>query len=144
MMQREIAVYAEAQGLTLVDYYRDAPAPLVRAGWLWVREYASAAALETFIREAFRAYGCGELEPSDVDAVEAIIESAAPDADARTFRNWIESEASGVTESFAAELASRGLAGAPLYHVADQVFLGRQHLPMIGWLLDGQPGPGPI
>ena len=28
--------------------------------------------------------------------------------------------------------------------VGDEIFIGRQHLPMIGWILDGRVGPGPI
>ena len=36
-----------------------------------------------------------------------------------------------VAQSLASDLEARGLSGAPLYQVAGQVFMGRQHLPMI-------------
>ena len=143
MIAREIAVYAEAQGLVMVDYYRDAPAPAVRLGWMWVREHGSAAAVEAFLTEAFRAYWAGELEGADVAAVRAIV-AGTLENDATAFSEWAAAEGHGVVGDVAAELESRGLAGAPLYSVAGQIFMGRQHLPMIGWLLDGEQGPGPI
>ena len=34
--------------------------------------------------------------------------------------------------------------GIPTYLVEGQMFMGRQHLPMIRWLLTGQEGPGPL
>ena len=42
------------------------------------------------------------------------------------------------------ELRSAGLFQVPAYVVEDEVFYGRQHLPMIGWILDGRSGPVPI
>ncbi len=143
MIAREIQVYAEAQGLEMVDYYRDAPAPAVRLGWMWVRARGSATELEAFMTEAFRAYWAGELDGADVEAARAIVGACLKDG-AGDFADWASAEGQGVTGDVAAELEARGLAGAPLYAAAGQIFLGRQHLPMIGWLLDGEEGPGPI
>jgi 2-hydroxychromene-2-carboxylate isomerase len=33
---------------------------------------------------------------------------------------------------------------APGFVVEDEVFYGRQHLPMIRWILEGRSGPVPI
>ena len=38
----------------------------------------------------------------------------------------------------------RGLARAPTTLIDAEVFVGRQHLPMIRWILAGQDGPPPI
>ena len=42
------------------------------------------------------------------------------------------------------ELRERGLVQVPAYIVEDEVFYGRQHLPMIRWILAGRSGPVPI
>lgn len=41
-------------------------------------------------------------------------------------------------------LTERGVFSVPTYIVDDQLFTGRQHLPMIRWLLTGSEGPGPL
>ena len=41
-------------------------------------------------------------------------------------------------------LTNLGVFSAPMYVVADQVFMGRQHLPMIRWILTGQNGVPPL
>lgn len=141
MIAREIATYAEAQGRTIVDPYRDAPATAVHAGWLWVRARA-AAALEPFLEAVFVDYWAGALDPADVVAVAARVDAVG--ADGGAFAAWAPEEGARASDVLARELDARGLAGAPLYRLGDELFLGRQHLPMIGWLLDGGAGPGPI
>ena len=47
-------------------------------------------------------------------------------------------------EKHKADVASRGVYNVPTYVVDGQHFVGRQHLPMIRWLLGGSEGPGPL
>lgn len=42
------------------------------------------------------------------------------------------------------KLIERGIFSTPMYVVADQVFMGRQHLPMIRWILTGRLGVPPL
>ena len=42
------------------------------------------------------------------------------------------------------DLTARGVNSAPTFVVGDELFRGRQHLPMIRWILGGRAGPGPI
>jgi 2-hydroxychromene-2-carboxylate isomerase len=42
------------------------------------------------------------------------------------------------------ELDGLGLYTVPAYLVGGEPFLGRQHLPMVEWLLGGRTGPAPI
>lgn len=44
----------------------------------------------------------------------------------------------------ASGLREMGVFDVPAYLVEDDLFLGRQHLPMIRWLLTGRRGPAPI
>jgi 2-hydroxychromene-2-carboxylate isomerase len=138
---REIETYAEAQGLVLRDYYRDADPTAAYVGWLWLREQRRER-LEDYLVEVFRAYWALALDPADESAISRIIEDLG--ADATGFEAWAADRGPASVSAIAEELSERGLSGAPVYLIDDEVFLGRQHLPMIRWMLHGREGPGPI
>jgi 2-hydroxychromene-2-carboxylate isomerase len=138
---REIETYSRAQGLVLRDWYRDGPADLANLAWLFVRE-RHRARLEAFLAELFRAYWAAELDPSDPKAVAEKVAGAGGDARAvLAFADRGGPEAAAALE---AELEERGLFQVPAFLVEDEVFYGRQHLPMIRWILEGRSGPLPI
>jgi len=140
-LAREIETYADAQGLVLREYYRDGDPAAVDLGWLWVRE-RHPEQLFAYLAEAFRAYWTLALDPSDEAAVAALVASLGGDGGA--FRAWCGDDGPATAAALAAELRERGLFGVPGYLVEDEVFLGRQHLPMIRWILEGRSGPVPI
>ena len=140
-IRREIDTYAEAAGLVLREPYRAPdPSAFCRA-WLWVRA-VDAGRLEAFLTEGFRAYWALELDPADPAAVCAVVAKVGGDAEA--CRAWCDAVGQGALDALQGELRERGCSGVPSYLVGDEFFQGRQHLPMIGWLLDGKPGRGPI
>jgi 2-hydroxychromene-2-carboxylate isomerase len=141
MIAREIAVYAEAQGLAVVEPYRSGSAEAVDLGWLWMRSRAPQR-LEPFLEEAFRRYWALELDAADREAVAKTIGSVGEDA--AGFLEWAGSDGPAALDLVASALAEAGVHSAPAYLACGQVFLGRQHLPMIRWLLDGQKTPVPI
>ncbi len=141
MIAREIETYAAAQGLTLREYYRDGGATAVELGWLWMREHAPRQ-LVPFLSEVFRAYWAVELDPEDIAAVARVVGAEGGDADA--FAAWAAEDGPEHTRRLREALRERGVSGAPSYLVEGEYFQGRQHLPMIGWILDGRNGPGPI
>ncbi|MGB0620288.1 MAG: DsbA family protein [Myxococcota bacterium] len=141
MIAREIAIYAEAQGLTLREYYRDGGWSALAQGILFVREQAPVA-LEAFLQATFAAYWAVELDPEDVGAVAKFV--GGQGADAAAFVEWSSNDGPAVADRIADSLRTRCMSGAPAYLVAGEYFQGRQHLPMIEWLLEGQEGPGPI
>jgi 2-hydroxychromene-2-carboxylate isomerase len=138
---REIETYADAQGLVLRDYYRDADPTAAYVGWLWIREHRLER-LEDYLIEVFRAYWALELDPANESAISRIIEDLG--ADAAGFTTWALDRGLARASALAEELHERGLAGTPAYLIDDEFFLGRQHLPMIRWMLGGSEGPGPI
>ena len=138
---REIETYASAQGLVLRDYYRDADPTAVYVGWLWLREQRRER-LEDYLSVVFRAYWALELDPGDEKAITRVIEDLG--ADAAGFEAWAVDRGPASVSALAEEFSERGLGGTPAYMIDDEVFLGRQHLPMIRWMLGGKEGPGPI
>jgi 2-hydroxychromene-2-carboxylate isomerase len=138
---REIETYSRAQGLVLRDGYRNGPADAANLAWLFVRE-RHRDRLEPFLAELFRAYWAAELDPSDPKAVAEKV--AGSGGDARDFLAFADRGGPEAAAALAAELEERGLFQVPAFLVEDEVFYGRQHLPMIRWILGGRSGPLPI
>ena len=138
---REIETYAAAQGLVLTEYYRGPNPAAVNLGWLWLRE-RHPERLEAFLIEAFRAYWGLELDPSSEAEVASLLHSL--DVDITRFRAWCAAEGVAATAALADELREQGLSRVPCYIVEAEVFFGRQHLPMVRWILEGRAGPTPI
>lgn len=137
-LAREVEIYARAQGLVLREIYRDADASAFTLGWLWLREQRGAG-LEG---EGFRAYWSLELDPSSIPAVSPLVARAGGDAAA--FEAWCARDGPELAAGVAETLRQRGVKAVPGYLVDGEFFAGRQHLPMIRWILGGRKGPGPI
>jgi 2-hydroxychromene-2-carboxylate isomerase len=138
---REIETYAEVQELVLREYYRDDDPAALDLAWLWVRE-RHPKRLFAFLADAFRAWWALELDISSDEAVASLLELCG--AGDREFPSWRVEVGPAMAASLAEELQERGISRAPAYLVEDEVFFGRQHLPMIRWILAGRSGPGPI
>jgi len=140
---REIEIYSAVQELVLLEAYRDADPRAVNLAWIWLRERHPQLLLP-FLSEAFRSYWALELDASDRAAVATLVESI--EGDGSEFLVWSADNcpATQLQHHLADEVRKRGLSGTPCYVIDNEVFLGRQHLPMIRWILDGRSGPVPI
>ncbi len=142
---REIERYAEAQGLVLREPYRSGDAGAAHLGWLWVRD-RHPEQLSAYLALLFRSYWSLELDPASPEQVARLVDSVR--AEGASFLDWSANEGSVVATALADELRDRGLFQVPAYVVKDvleeEVFYGRQHLPMIRWILGGRSGPVPI
>lgn len=139
---REIETYAAVQGLVMREFYRDGSAEAANLGWLWMR-HRYPERLVPYLDALFRGYWSLELDVSSPRAIAALLESILGREDT-DFEVWAAGEGPGVANALAAELRSHGLFQVPAFVVEEEVFYGRQHLPMIRWLLEGRRGPGPI
>jgi len=140
-LAREIATYAEVQGLTIRDPYRDASVGAASQAWLWLREQR-AAGLPDFLRELFRAHWALELDASDPAAVARLVGAAGADAEA--CGDWSHREGRAALAAQQQALREEGVFQSPTYLLEGELFCGRQHLPLLGWILEGRRGPVPI
>lgn len=138
---REIRTYADAQGLVIRDPHRRGDADAARLGWLWVREHRPEG-LPLFLTELFRAYWALELDAESGREIASRVEAAG--CDGAGFLEWARLEGPSVDSALQADLRERGLLRVPAYVIDGEVFYGRQHLPMIRWLLEGRSGRPPI
>lgn len=141
MIAREIAVYAEAQGLTLNDPYRDGPTTAFELAWLWVHE-SFPASLEAFLGSAFQRYWACDLDPDDSDQVAGVLASCG--LDEATCARWTSAQGTKTAAAVSQRLAGAGISQSPAYLLGHEIFFGRQHLSMIRWRIEGENGPVPI
>ena len=140
-LAREIAVYGEAQGLVLRNIYREPdPQAFVLAWlWLWQREDPR---LADFLEHSFREYWAERFDPASLEQAEEMLGVAAKSA--QGFRAWAAGEGDALRRDVAEGLRERGIFAVPGYFVEGEYFSGRQHLPMIRFVLEGRQGRGPI
>lgn len=138
---REIAIYAQAQGLVLREPYRSGPSDAARLAWLWVRARAPGS-LPAFLVELFRRYGSLELDAGSRADVGDLLRTLG--LHSRDFDAWAADEGARELERVSTFLREAGALQAPAYILDGEVFLGRQHLPMIRWILNGRTGAPPI
>jgi 2-hydroxychromene-2-carboxylate isomerase len=62
----------------------------------------------------------------------------------RAFRDFAAGDGPRQLAALQAELEALGLHTVPAYLIGGEPFLGRQHLPMVEWLLTGRAGLPPI
>ncbi len=140
-IEREIEVYARGQGRELREPHRDGSAEAAHLGWLWVRERARDR-LEDFLEDLFEAYWSLRIDAADPAQVAARVDAVG--ADGAAFLDWSKSEGPAAARDVEAGLRGRGVSQVPSFVLGDEIFQGRQHLPMIAWRLDGRSGPIPI
>jgi len=137
-LARDLARYAAARGLELGDVHRTLDTALAAQGLLFLRHGAPDRA-SAYCARIFERIWKENADPADSAAIEAAIGALAP-----RFRGYVKSDGPRELAENARELADAGVYAAPAYLVDGDVFLGRQHLPMIEWLATGQTGEPPI
>jgi 2-hydroxychromene-2-carboxylate isomerase len=129
--------YAAARGLELGDVHREPDTTAASLGLLWLRRRVPARASD-FVTRVFDRVWRDDAEV-DLGFVEAALAERA-----NGFRAYAAGEGLHELESLRAELAAAGVWNTPAYLVAGELFIGRQHLPMVEWLARGRAGPPPI
>lgn len=130
----ENARYAERLGIPVRRSGAGVDTSLAAAACLWAGEHGAA---REFATRVFREFWNATLDVEDGTAVAAVLESVGAPGFARD-------EGLARLDAHKARLEERGVFNTPTYLVEDQMFIGRQHLPMIRWLLGGREGPGPL
>jgi 2-hydroxychromene-2-carboxylate isomerase len=129
--------YAAARGLDLGDLSREPDTTTASLGLLWLRRRAHAIVGDYVTRVFDRMWG----ENAEVD-VGFVEQSLAGHAGG--FRSYVTDDGPRELEALRAELVAAGVWKTPAYLVAGDLFIGREHLPMVEWLAGGRTGPPPI
>jgi len=139
--ENDLRRYAEGRGLALGDPYRAPDTGLASLALLYVRAKApqrgGAFAARGF--ELAWQLAADVAKPEAVDGALTLI-----GVDPRGFRDFAAGDGPRQLAALQTELEELGLFTVPAYLLGSEPFLGRQHLPMVEWLLTGRTGPPPI
>ena len=125
---RDTARYARVQGIELNRDAEGVDSALARAGCLWANRHGVGRA---YVERVLLQFWAARLDIEDSRAIAAVLaELAAP-----TFDDHAAARAAAELAAHQTALQERGVFNVPTFLVADQHFVGRQHLPMIRSLL---------
>lgn len=81
------------------------------------------------------------LDLEDAQAMAAVVAEAGGDPDG--YLRYLAGPGRARHDALQSKLHAAGIFGVPTYVVAGETFFGREHLPMVRWLLGGRQGPAP-
>lgn len=139
--ERDLRRYASVYGLELGDLYRNPDVSLASIGLLWARQH-SAAAVRVYLHAVFEGYWRGNLDIESAPAIARLLADSG--ADTALWSSYATAAGREQLEQTTATLRGAGLFDVPAYIVEGEIFFGRQHLPMVRWLLSGRIGEPPI
>ncbi|MDZ7667963.1 MAG: DsbA family protein [Gammaproteobacteria bacterium] len=134
----EIQRYAGVQGLTIGQPFRNDDTTAAALAHLWLREH-SPESVPDFLGELFRRFWDGSLDSADPRAVGALLE--AHDTDVEKFQAFVRGPGPAALAALRERLVAAGIFAVPSLVAADEVFVGRAHLPLVRRLLT-EPSPG--
>jgi 2-hydroxychromene-2-carboxylate isomerase len=131
--------YALWRGLTLRLPDRDHDTAVAGMGLLWLSARLPEAA-HAYLERVFTGFFAGTLaldEPTQI--VESLQQCGVDTAEFAAYSGEAGRSALNAVQTQALE---SGVIAAPCYQIGDEIFVGREHLPMIRWILAGRPGSG--
>jgi 2-hydroxychromene-2-carboxylate isomerase len=137
----DVLRYAAVRGLRLQNIFRAPDSSIAAMGLLFCR-LQPREVRRRYMDLVFERYWNETLDIEDVRAVAGTLGEAGVDAAA--FETFAAAEGRAALQSAQEDVLESGVQNAPAYLLGDEVFIGRQHLPMIRWLLGGKRGAPPI
>ncbi len=115
---------------------------LAGIGMLWMRD-AGRGELRRYMDIVYERFWKRELDIEDPAVVADAVADAGGDRDG--FLDYFESAGRKAHDELQGALHPAGIFGVPTYVLAggEEIFFGREHLPMVRWLLGGREGPAP-
>ena len=141
--RREQALYARNQGIELIHPPAGSDGFAANAGLLWLhRQGAEAGQRRAYVTQVFAEVWAGRMDPADAQAAAAAI--AAAGGECADFGAYLAGPAQGELNAVVAEARALGANDTPAFVVGGELYIGRQHLPVIRWWLTGQIGEPPV
>ncbi len=137
---RDARRYASLRGLTLRGTTKIWDSSLGGIGMQWAKQQGDTV-LRGYIDRVYERFWKRELDIEDPRVIEAVLVEAGADIDG--FAVYWTGEGRVSHDAIQQQIFAAGIFGVPSYVVAGELFFGREHLPMVRWLLTGKRGPAP-
>ncbi len=131
--------YARLKDILIYGTRKIWDSSLAGIGLLWTRR--DSAVQGRYMDLVYERFWRRELDVEDARVVAATVAEAGGDDDG--YLRYAAGEGRTQHGELQAQLHGAGIFGVPTYVVAGETFFGREHLPMVRWLLGGRRGPAP-
>ena len=131
--------YARLKDILLYGPKKIWDSSLAAVGLLWTR--SDSAVQGRYMDSVYERFWRRELDIEDARVVAAAIADAGGDGDG--YLRYLAGAGRAQHDALQARLHDAGIFGVPTYVVAGEIFFGREHLPMVRWLLGERRGPAP-
>jgi len=129
---REVQLYAHDRDLILRGLHRRTDSSLAAVGLIWVRRQAPAR-VSIYVQRVFERYWREELDIEDENALSSLLAEVGEPA--AGFVAFAGGEGRALLERMQSESVQAGIFDVPTYLLNGEMFVGRQHLPLIRALL---------
>ncbi len=138
----DVRRHANLRGITVRGTQKIWDTVLINTALYWAKAQGQAV-LRAFLDDVFARFWKREL---DVEAMETVISCLADaGADTTGFADWAKGEGRTRHDADRAEAWEIGIFGVPTFRLdTDEIFFGREQLPLVKWRLTGENGPPPI
>jgi len=130
--------YANLTGKTVRGTVKIWDSSLAGISMLWAKRQGL---LERYLDELYPPFWRRELDIEDVAVLESVL--AAAGVPSEGFREFAAGEGRGEHDEINESAFAAGVFGVPTYLVGDELWFGREHLPRVAWLLQGEKGAPP-
>ncbi len=132
--------YARLKDILLYGTQKIWDSSLAGIGMLFAKDQGRTV-LKAYIDRVYERFWRRELDIEDINVLEAAL--AAAGADVTSFTDFAHGDGRVRHDALQAALHPAGIFGVPTYVIEGEIFFGREHLPMVRWLLGGRQGPAP-
>ncbi len=136
----DVRRYASLHDITVRGTTKIWESSLAGMGMLWAKAQGPAV-LRGYIDAIYLPFWKRELDIEDVAVITAVLRAAG--ADVAGFAAHAQGVGRAAYDTLQQSIFDAGIFGVPTYVVAGEIFFGREHLPMVRWLLAGKPGMAP-
>lgn len=132
--------YARLKNIAIYGPRKIWDSSLPAIGMLWARQ-ANREVLDAFLDIVYERFWRRALDIENPDVVADVVAEAG--GDRQGCLDYLGGEGRRQHDALQAQLHPAGIFGVPSYVIDGDIFFGREHLPMIRWLLGGRQGPAP-
>ena len=139
--EHEVMRYATDRSLAMRGLHRQTDSSLAAIGLLWIRRGPEAVA-RAYVQRVFERYWREEFDIEDESALHALLAEIGAPVDG--FAAFLRSQGREELDRLQSESISAGIFEVPTYLLNGDMYVGRQHLPLIRALLSGAGGKSTV
>ncbi|MEC8428258.1 MAG: DsbA family protein, partial [Pseudomonadota bacterium] len=132
--------YAGLRGLVLKGTEKIWDSSLAGISMQWICKFHRDR-LPDYLNMVFPRFWRRELNIESIDVLESCVREL--DIDLQGYRDYCLDQGKVEHDELQASLHPAGIFGVPSYVINERILFGREHLPVIEWMLTGENGPTP-